>query len=97
MTPANVSNRISPSWSGAASTNAEPSVGWPAKRSSVAGVKIRIRACPPCSGGSTNTVSEKFISRASGWSISSGISRASVKTASWLPSRGLSVKTSATT
>src|SRR6185369_11375909 len=36
-------------------------------------------------------------SRASGWSLSSGISRASVKTASWFPVSGVSVKTSATT
>jgi hypothetical protein len=60
-------------------------------------VKIRMRACPPSSGGSTNTVSEKPISRARGWSRSSGSARASVKTASWLPVSGSSVKTSATT
>jgi hypothetical protein len=32
--------------------------GCPANGSSVAGVKMRIRACPPASGGRTNTVSE---------------------------------------
>ncbi len=44
-----------------------------------------------------NDVSEKFSSFASGCSVSSGISRASVNTASWLPASGVSVKTSHTT
>ena len=48
-------------------------------------------------GGSTKTVSEKFISRASDCMSSLVRSRASVKTASWLPVSGVSVKTSATT
>jgi len=46
-TPLPVSSRISSSWSGPARTNAEPSVGWPAKGTSTPGVKIRIRACAP--------------------------------------------------
>ena len=78
-------------------TNAVPRVGWPANRSSAAGVKMRIRTCASPSPGYTNTDSLSAISFASGWSRSSGISRASVKTASWLPSSGLSVNTSATT
>ncbi len=92
-----VSSRISPSCSGWASTNADPRTGWPAKGSSLAGVKIRMRACPPLSGGKTNTVSERFISRARTCMVSSSTSRPSVKTASWLPVSGVSVKTSATT
>src|SRR5919109_1478519 len=56
-----------------------------------------MRTCPSASGGRTKTVSLRFISRASGWSSSSGMSRASVKTASGLPASGVSVKTSATT
>ncbi len=39
----------------------------------------------------------EVISRASGWSWSSGMARASVKTASWFPASGRSVKTSQTT
>ena len=78
-------------------TNAEPRTGCPAKGSSTSGVKIRIRACPPDSGGSTKTVSEKFISRASFNIVSSSTPRPSVKTASWFPVKASSVKTSATT
>ncbi len=39
------------SWSGAASTNAVPSVGCPAKGTSPAGVKIRMRTCPSAVAG----------------------------------------------
>ena len=74
-----------------------PSVGCPANGSSCAGVKMRMRTCPSPSFGSTNTVSEKFISFASRCISPSGTSRASVKTPSWFPSSGVSVKTSATT
>ena len=74
-----------------------PSVGCPANGSSTAGVKIRIRACPPDSGGSTKTVSDRFSSRASRCISSSSSPRASVKTASGFPASGVSVKTSATT
>jgi hypothetical protein len=48
-------------------------------------------------GGSTKTVSEKFVSRASACIVSGSRSRASVKTASWLPASETSVKTSTTT
>ena len=43
---------------------AVPTLGWPVKGSSLPGVKIRTRASPPASGGSTNVVSDRFISRA---------------------------------
>src|SRR5436190_2910627 len=97
ITPDSVSSRISPSCSGAASTKAEPRIGWPANGSSFEGVKMRIRAWPPSSGGSTKTVSEKFISRARFCIVSSSTSRPSVNTASWFPVSAVSVKTSATT
>ena len=65
---------------------------------SVDGVKIRIRTSASGDvGGSTNTVSERFISRAIACMSRSVRSRASVKTASWLPASGASVKTSAMT
>ncbi len=95
--PFPVSRLITSSWSGPPRTNAEPSVGCPANFVSAVGVKIRIFACPPSSAGYTKTVSENLVSNASRWSVSSGISRASVKTASWFPSSGRSVKTSAMT
>ena len=79
------------------STNAVPSTGWPANGSSAPGVKIRIRASPPCSGGSAKTVSERFSSRASRAIVRSSRPVASVNTARALPSSGLSVKTSAIT
>jgi hypothetical protein len=60
-------------------------------------VKIRIRACPPASAGSTNTVSDRFISRARFCIVASSTSRPSVKTASWFPVSGVSVNTSQTT
>ena len=52
------SSSITPSCSGAASTNAAPSVGWPANGISPDSVKMRIQACPPSRGGSTKTDSE---------------------------------------
>ena len=91
------SSRISSSCSGAARTNAVPSVGWPANGSSTDGVKIRKRAWPSCSGGRTNVVSERFSSRARRCISSVSRPRASVKTATGFPARGSSVKTSATT
>src|SRR5438034_287481 len=78
---------------GPASTKAVPSVGCPAKSISLTGVKILIFAWPPASAGSTNVTSEKLISRASACIVSPSSPRASVKTASWFPSSGLSVKT----
>jgi hypothetical protein len=69
---------------------------WPAKGSSVAGVKIRTRASPPCSAGSTKTVSERFSSRAIRCIAGASNREPSLKTASWLPSSGVSVKTSRT-
>ena len=48
-----------------ASANVLPMVGWPAIGSSAPGVKMRIRtSVSGRSGGSTNVVSEKFISLA---------------------------------
>ena len=97
-TPAPVSSRSRRAAAARASTNAVPSIGCPANGSSSAGVKIRIRTCPSAGRADRRRPSrERFISRASGCSCSSGISRASVKTASWLPASGTSVKTSATT
>ena len=58
---------------------------------------MRIRAVPPASAGSMKTVSEKPISSASACIVSASSPRASVKTASWLPVSGVSVKTSAKT
>src|SRR5262245_29026724 len=91
--PMPVSSTMVGSCSGAASTNALPSTGCPANGSSLNGVKIRIRAWPPAAAGYTKTVSEKFISRAIGCRSVSGMRRASVKTASWLPVSGVSVTT----
>ncbi len=97
-TPAPVSRLITIFCSGPPRTNADPSVGCPANGSSVAGVKIRIRtSAPSACGGSTNAVSESCSSRASACIVSSSRSRASVNTASWLPARAVSAKTSTTT
>ena len=96
-TPRPVSSAMRPFCRGPASTNAVPSTGCPANGSSVRGVKILIRTSPSPSAGSTNTVSEKLISRASACIVCESSSRASVNTASWLPASGRSVKTSATT
>ena len=74
-----------------------PSVGCPANGISWSGLKIRIRAVPPCSGGRTKAVSEKPISSASACIVVSSSPRASVKTASGFPVSGSTVKTSATT
>ena len=60
------------------------------------GLKIRTRACLPSSAGSTKVVSEKPTSSASACMVSCIEPRASVKTASWLPASGVSVKTSTT-
>src|SRR5512134_1624981 len=95
--PMPVSSSTTARWSGVPSTHAVPSVGCPAKGSSAAGVKIRMRAVPPPSAGRTNVVSEKPISRASACIVSASSSRASVKTASWFPASARSVKTSTTT
>ena len=95
--PTPVSSSITPRCSGSPSTKAVPSVGWPANGSSWSGVKIRMRAVPPCSAGNTKTVSERLSSRATRCIVSSSRPRPSVKTASGLPVSGRSVKTSATT
>ena len=69
-----------------ASANVVPIVGCPAIGSSSPGVKIRIRASVPGrSAGSTNVVSEKFISFAIACIVSVDRPRPSRKTASWLP------------
>ncbi len=97
-TPAPVSSRSTIFWRGPPSTNAEPSVGCPANGSSAAGVKMRMRTSASAArAGRTNTVSENAISFASACMVASSRSRASVNTASWFPSSGVSVKTSATT
>ena len=62
-TPEPVSSRISPSCSGAASTNADPSTGWPANGSSTAGVKMRIRACPPSARQHEDGLGERHLLR----------------------------------
>jgi len=96
--PAPVSSRSTIFESGPASTNAAPSVGWPANGSSADGVKMRIlTSASAVVAGSTKTDSERFVSRASACMSASPRSRASVKTASAFPARGSSVKTSATT
>src|SRR5205823_8686699 len=78
-----------------ARTQAVPTVGWPAKGSSLNGVKMRTRAaCVGSSGGRTKVVSEKFISRAMRCMVSAERSRPSSTTASWLPASGFSVNTS---
>ena len=78
-----------------ARTQAVPMVGWPANGSSAAGVKMRtFAACLESSGGSTKVVSEKFISCAIRCMVLAERSLPSRTTASWLPARGLSVKTS---
>jgi hypothetical protein len=80
----------------AASTNAVPTVGWPANGNSRAGVKIRSRrVCARSSGGSTKTVSDRLNSRATCCIRVGARRRASVKTASGLPPNVRSVNTSA--
>jgi hypothetical protein len=97
-TPAPVSRRMTTFDIGPPSTNADPSVGCPANGSSPAGVKIRIRtSASSARAGRQKTVSENAISFASACIVASSRSRASVNTASWFPSSGVSVKTSATT
>ena len=71
-----------------------PTLGWPAKGSSSAGVKMRTRASPPASGGSTNVVSERFISLAMACICTAVSPSASGNTASGLPANGRSVNTS---
>ena len=67
------------------------------RTASSSGLKIRTRAVPPCSAGSTKVDSEKPTSFASACMTAESIARASVNTASWLPVSGVSVKTSTTT
>ena len=78
-----------------ASANVLPIVGWPAIGISLNGVKMRIRmSVSGRSFGRMNVLSEKFISRAMACMCAVSSPRASVNTASWLPSSGLAVKTS---
>src|ERR1700754_2904073 len=65
-----------------ASSQAVPTLGWPAKPSSSPGVKIRIR---PSAASSTKTVSENPSSAATSCRRSSGTSAPSRKTPSGLP------------
>lgn len=74
-----------------------PTVGWPAKATSCLGVKMRNRATQ--SGrvaGRTNTVSDRFSSRAMFCIMPSSSAFASINTASGFPSRGRWLKTSTT-
>ena len=72
-----------------------PIVGWPAKRISALGEKIRtLAACSGFSGGKTKVVSEKFISRAILCMSLLDRPLPSRTTASWFPASALSVKTS---
>ncbi len=69
-----------------ASTCAVPMVGWPAKGSSAAGVKMRRRrVCPGRSGGRTKTVSDRLSSRATACICRPESPAASGNTASGLP------------
>ena len=61
------------------------------------GVKIRSRTSAESSAGRKNTVSDRFSSRAVRCITSAPRSRPSGNTASWLPSSGTAVKTSAIT
>jgi hypothetical protein len=80
-----------------ASSAPVPTVGWPAKGSSRAGVKMRTRAvCAACSGLSTNTVSDRLNSRAIFCMRAPSSPSASSTTASGLPPKRSSVKTSST-
>ena len=92
--PAPVSSRTASQPVRSPSTNAVPSTGWPAKGSSVAGVKIRTRAPPRPRRGSTNTVSDRLSSRAARCMSSPLEAGAVVNTATGLPSSGTSVNTS---
>jgi len=72
-----------------------PAMGWPANGSSLEGVKMRKRrSASSCSEGSTNTVSERFISRAICCICSPVSPSPSGKTASGLPEKACSVNTS---
>ncbi len=71
-----------------------PTLGWPANGSSSAGVKMRTRASPSPSGGSTKVVSERFISLAIACICTAVRPSASGNTASGLPANGRSVNTS---
>ena len=78
-----------------ASANVVPMVECPAIGSSWPGVKIRIRrSAPGASAGRTKVLSEKFISRAMSCMSPSVGPSPSRNTASWLPVRHWSVKTS---
>ena len=79
-----------------ASTNAAPSVGWPANGSSAPGVKIRsFRVLAGLSAGNTNTVSERLSSRAIACINLASSPMAEGKTASWFPPNISVVNTSA--
>src|SRR5262245_5573346 len=77
-----------------ASSSAVPTVGWPAKGNSTAGVKIRTRTVPPATDLSTNTVSGWPNSRAIVCIRESSSESASNTTASGLPVNRRSVNTS---
>ena len=71
-----------------ASTHEVPIVGWPAKGTSRAGVKMRMAATQSVRvEGNTNTVSAWFVSRAIACISRSSRPRASSRTARPLPAR----------
>src|SRR3954465_7492921 len=81
-----------------ASSTAVPTVGWPAKGSSFAGVKMRSLArCDLFSGGCTNTVSDRLNSRAIDCIAAVSRPSGSSTTASGLPAKRFSVNTSSVT
>jgi hypothetical protein len=85
---------IGPSSPAVARANAVPTLGWPAKGTSIVGVKIRTRRVCPASAGSTNVLSENLNSRAICCICRSERPRASGSTARGLPPKRCSVKTS---
>jgi hypothetical protein len=77
------------------STQAVPSVGWPANGISADGVKIRVAySRPSLTAEDGNVDSEKPNSCAIAWHCSRDRSSAPCTTASWLPANGRSVNTS---
>jgi hypothetical protein len=80
-----------------ARSTAAPTVGWPANRSSVVGVKIRIAArFAACLAGRTNTVSDKLNSLAIRCMVAVSSPSESRTTASGFPANASRVKTSRT-
>jgi hypothetical protein len=85
---------IGPSRPAVASANAVPTFGCPANGTSRVGVKMRTRRVCPRSAGRTNVLSAKLNSRVICCICPSVRPAASGSTASWLPPKRVSVKTS---